>query len=75
VDHQSANHSDDQKNGGKNEKHAHLRIGFDDLTPPSGSGDGRPFSSRRPHADIRVLAGALGTELLHGGASDVLFLD
>ena len=28
----SANHSDDQKNDRKGEKHAHLRIGFPDLT-------------------------------------------
>jgi ABC-2 type transport system ATP-binding protein len=49
----STDHSNDQENGGEDEKHAHLRIGFDDLTPEARLSDAGPFSPGRPDADTR----------------------
>ena len=49
VDSDSANHSEDQQNGSNRKKHAHLRIGFPELTRGGGSGPGRRFRQ-----DVRI---------------------
>ena len=45
----STNHSEDQKNGRNSEEHAHLRIGFHELTRHRDLGP-----PTRPRADVRM---------------------